>query len=1431
MKTLKKLFQLKLNKREVEIRKKIMSILMIPLFVLQMCSTSLLLTQTAIAADDEAAVQVAAEESSDEPVEKKDVNKEEAIVENEEVTEAPEEAITPAAETISTGESQEEVIPTEATEGTVTEATDGAVEATEPILNEQSTEVETAEIATEEVTEPGTTEKEPAVDETETEAAAETADIKTEDVLTEPEIIETTLFPTETKEEPTLKELISVAEPEWEISDNGKTAEIGPVDVDVTYKAPQNSDVTVTFTKLPENPGNLRIEEITLTEQQMIELGALSDKAYDITSDMENGTFTYDLTLPKPEDANEVKIKYSEEKSDLYNAKTIDDIDVKNDKVEAEGINHFTIFFIVSEINQTKITVTPHVYTQGQTVFIKADSFDSGYWWFGFRYYYYKLAVNAPGYGNIYDIGNCVRGDSSFLTANYSLVAPNNITPGDWAAELYRYTNSSCTNDKIRVQTPADFTVTAGNRAPVANNQNVSTNVYTAKSITLVATDADSNPMTYSIETYPLNGSLTGTAPNVIYTPTANYYGSDSFTFKANDGTVDSNIATVSITILDNVAPTGGSIDYADGLYTIASIPISYSIGSDAESGMNIASGRIQRASATLSNGICGSFGSFSNLVTESDGLHTDNSVTDKHCYKYRYLIADNKGNTATYVSANVAKVSTTGSLRIIKDALPNDDQNFTFSSTLLGGFTLDDDGNNNWDRSSYKDFEALTPGTYQITENSVNGWDLGSINCVTDGQWAASGATLTIDILANETAICTFQNTKQGSIDVFKFNDLNGNGSWDIGEGRILGIGMNGWQINLYSGYDCTGPAINQEITDGIGDAEFYNLAPGQYSLSETQQDGWAATTSACVNTEITPGDHDHVYFGNQRRGSIKVCKVIIDANNNIIDGSGIPAETFTINWNNGLAPSVFDSGQNLNTKIFNSSEGNDAYCIDYPDLTIDDYQYSQESIGNASVWGIPRYNDQFITQVNSLNDFYNYNSNQDSNGDINLALAAGPDRTLVILNQYIAGSISGYKWNDNNGNGVNDSDDEGLTGWTIFIDSNDNQLLDDKEQSTTTDYFGSDPGYYSFNNLTPGNYSVCEVEQKKWARTYPAESNCQSVIVNAGQNIENVNFGNALLGTIHGYKWSDLNGDGIPDNDEPLLSGWNVFIDANLNGQLDDGEMSMETSDSQEHFGWYWFEDLMPGTYQVCEVQQDGWRQTFPSQSTCYSINLPDGNSYGFPESLNAVSGPEYNFGNQQLGKITVAQYFNRPTVKSFLFATNYQPDFKLANGESNTSSFLTPPGAFTIYQHNNYTDWNLGEVSCVDSTQNSQFLIIGRTITVSLAPGGNVTCTYNNKHYATDDGGGGGGAAGGVVLGAATTGGGAGISAGEQTGGNEQGGNEEGGGSVLGAESENNNIAQPPIGGAWWQDWAYELWGLLALIILFLIWLWRRKKEEEF
>ena len=87
------------------------------------------------------------------------------------------------------------------------------------------------------------------------------------------------------------------------------------------------------------------------------------------------------------------------------------------------------------------------------------------------------------------------------------------------------------------------------NHAPVATDGSATTPQDTAKAITLAAADSDGDALTYSVVSAPTHGTLSGTGANRTYTPNAGYDGPDSFTFKANDGQADSNVATFSLTV------------------------------------------------------------------------------------------------------------------------------------------------------------------------------------------------------------------------------------------------------------------------------------------------------------------------------------------------------------------------------------------------------------------------------------------------------------------------------------------------------------------------------------------------------------------------------------------------------------------------------------------------------------------------------------------------------------------------------------------------------------------------------------------------------------------------------------------------------------------------------------------------------------------
>ncbi|HUJ79772.1 MAG TPA: Ig-like domain-containing protein, partial [Nitrospiria bacterium] len=98
-------------------------------------------------------------------------------------------------------------------------------------------------------------------------------------------------------------------------------------------------------------------------------------------------------------------------------------------------------------------------------------------------------------------------------------------------------------------------TVTVNNNPPTANGQSTSTAEDTPVTITLTGSDPNGDALTFGIGNPPTHGSLgavtplTSTSASVIYTPAADYNGSDGFTFLVNDGTVNSSPAAVTLTV------------------------------------------------------------------------------------------------------------------------------------------------------------------------------------------------------------------------------------------------------------------------------------------------------------------------------------------------------------------------------------------------------------------------------------------------------------------------------------------------------------------------------------------------------------------------------------------------------------------------------------------------------------------------------------------------------------------------------------------------------------------------------------------------------------------------------------------------------------------------------------------------------------------
>jgi DNA-binding beta-propeller fold protein YncE len=199
--------------------------------------------------------------------------------------------------------------------------------------------------------------------------------------------------------------------------------------------------------------------------------------------------------------------------------------------------------------------------------------------------------------------------------------------------------------------------------------------------------------------------------------------------------------------------------------------------------------------------------------------------------------------------------------------------------------------------------------------------------------------------------------------------------------------------------------------------------------------------------------------------------------------------------------------------------------------------------------------------------------------------------DYTVVVASPGPRTRIYGKKWKDLNDNGVIDTGEPGLVGWTIFLDEDYDGTIDPNDVVTTT----NSQGNYEFTGIEPNKYYyVSELDQSGWINTYPGAGGTHYRYWVEEDNDVELNFGNYQLHNcnISGYKFHDVNNNGVWDAGEGALSGWEIYIDTNENGQWDSGEPKTLTNVS----GYYEFTDLAPGYYSIMEVPQGGWFQTYP-------------------------------------------------------------------------------------------------------------------------------------------------------------------------------------------------------------------------------------------
>ena len=666
------------------------------------------------------------------------------------------------------------------------------------------------------------------------------------------------------------------------------------------------------------------------------------------------------------------------------------------------------------------------------------------------------------------------------------------------------------------------------------------------------------------------------------------------------------------------------------------------------------------------------------------------------------------------------------GRIKIIKTTIGGND---TFGFTIRGPSASTPSITTNGETGN-TGFISVNAGTYSVDETTIpSGWDLTNSSCT-------PGTPQSFNVPLNGSVTCTFENTKRGHLIVQKT-------TLPASDPTVFSISATGTGSISGGGAGTVTDALDKD----------YEVAPGTYFVSETVPAGWDKTGDTCQDVVVGPGKTKYCEITNTKRGHIIIQKnAIPDSsqefafNNNFDNGnpatfnltddstSGLPSynaevlpETYSVSedpvsgWQSPESTSCSD-GSPVNA--IEVSPGETVTCT-FVNEKLATVILIKNTVGGNGTFdftmtgeGLPA-STQITTSGNTGNQTFN-DLDPDNTYTIAETVPAGwdltspvctgtnqPDDITLNAGELITctftntqrGSISGYKWEDVDGDGYWDGGEPARDGWTIFLDKNANNQLDVGEVSTTT----SGGGVYTFANLVPGDYDVCEVLESGWVRTLPGPSlDCYHLTVLPGQNLTGYDFGNFKCVTIRGYKWLDKNigvdgsGRGVKDPEDTFEDGWEIQLhQGTVLGKI----INTATTGAD---GYYEFQVCEPGNYIIDEVNQSGYTQTHPGsqgQDAYYQVEVTSGTITPTGSHAPEEDGLGFDFANFKNIKISGYKFNDldgdgvwdpgEPPIQGWLIqywgssngraTTNSSGYYELPNPVMGLNGF--PPGTYSV------------------------------------------------------------------------------------------------------------------------------------------------------
>lgn len=498
------------------------------------------------------------------------------------------------------------------------------------------------------------------------------------------------------------------------------------------------------------------------------------------------------------------------------------------------------------------------------------------------------------------------------------------------------------------------------------------------------------------------------------------------------------------------------------------------------------------------------------------------------------------------------------------------------------------------------------------------------------------------------------------GQLCVTKYNDLNANGQRDPGE-----PGIPGWTFEFDGAYS---NSINIYVnTDANGNA-CINPSGGIHLVMEHNKPGWINTEPSSGNVSnlihhyiYWDGDEDReVLFGNWRPATLSLKKIVTST----AQGGGYPTTglatggAFPVKLNCPLAAmntlANVPAGQTVS--LNNIPVG--AVCTVSEILPQGNIHHAACPTGSG-YWDPPLIPGSPLT------------------------VAAGTNN-ITVTNRFVCNAppppakVCVTKYNDLNGDGVRQSTEPGLTGWTFTVkDAN----------GATVTTLTSTSGYPACSPfiLPPGSYTITEnLPATGWKNTDPGGAAVENFTVASGGTFNAV-FGNVQLGKICVRKYNDVNGNGswsgASSGPEPFMTG--------VPFEVKDSSGQVVHTGLTAALGVYCTPStLTPGAYTVTETVPAGWTNTQPGGAASVTVTIPA--SYG--------TTTDFWFGNQQdplPGELCVEKYndANGNGVRdvgegplqgwTFTRSGGGMPTLSGATGANGRwcAGTMLPPGSYTV------------------------------------------------------------------------------------------------------------------------------------------------------